>query len=233
MGTPRLGGVIRPALNLAAGIAVVLTLVALSVRAADSQSLSGGFTDIALSTSVISLTERDGPTTVTVTATLRQAVNADTAINLALGGSPLLTPGVARGAMLGTDYAATFDRSAITIEAGSLTGATTLAIDPTYDTRVEGEEAVILTGSTASGVVAPTDLIIEDGPYLSFPKHIYGHLSYPGRPVVLTVEEPIHKTRPDSAVYYGLTKIEPSHNPLGLTFNPSTRQLTGIAPPAS
>jgi Leucine-rich repeat (LRR) protein len=220
------------ALRLVAAVAIIFTLVSLTVRMADAQISSGGTADVSLSMSVISLTERDGLTNVAVTAALRQVASADTTINLALGDSPLLTPGVARGAASGTDFGAIFDHDSITIAAGSLTGTTTLAIDPIYDTRVEGDEAVVLTGTTAGGVVTPTDLIIEDGPYLSFPRHIYGHLSYPGRSITLTVDEPINKTNPDSVVYYGLTNIEPSHNPLGLTFDPSTRQLTGFAPAA-
>ena len=219
--------------------ALLLALVAgllllLPAHSADAQTSSGSLPDITLSMSVMSLTERDGPTDVTVTAVLRRPSAESTTIVLALGGSPLLTPGVTRGAVPSADYRTTFKRHAITIAAGSLTGATTFAIDPTYDTRVEGDEAIVLTGTTTAGdVVAPTDLIIEDGPYLSFPRYIYGSLSYPDQPVSITVEEAIHEAVSGGAVTYALTRTEPRGNPLGLTFDPATRRLSGTAPAAA
>ena len=214
-------------LALAAGLLLLLPAVPAGAQT------SGSLPDITLSMSVISLTERDGPTDVTVTAVLRKPSPESTTVVLALGVSPLLTPSVTRGAVPGRDYSTTFERHAITIAAGSLTGATTFSINPTYDTRAEGDEAIVLTGTTAAGdVVAPTDLIIEDGPYLSFPRYIYGSLSYPDQPVSVTVEEAVHSAVAGGMVTYALTHTEPRDNPLGLTFDPATRQLTGTAPAA-
>lgn len=58
---------------------------------------------------------------------------------------------------------------------------------------VEGDEAIVLTGvtDTASVVVAPTDLIIEDGPYLSFPKYIYGALPICRRSIPTVIPAPL------------------------------------------
>ena len=101
-------------LALAAGL-----LLLLPAAPADAQNSSVSLPDITLSMSVMSLTERDGPTDVTVTAVLRKPSPESTTIVLALGGSPLLTPGVTRGAVPGRDYRTTFERHAITVAAGS------------------------------------------------------------------------------------------------------------------
>ena len=227
----------RPARALSLlGLLLVSALIAVALAGVDAQPASAqtpsaGYPGVTLDISIISLTERDDSTDVTVTATMRQAAAADTTISLGVADSPLLTQGVNRAAARGADYTTTLaGGNTITIAAGSAEGQTTFAIDPAYDTDAEGDEAIILTG-TASGLsVSPIDLIIEDGPYLSFPKYIYGHLSYPGQPIETTVEEAINKTADDSTVTYSLTRTEPAGNPMGLTFDPATRQLTGTAP---
>ena len=86
-------------LALAAGL-----LLLLPAHSADARTSSGSLPDITLSMSVMSLTERDGATDVTVTAVLREPSPESTTVVLALGRSPLLTPGVARGAVPGVDY---------------------------------------------------------------------------------------------------------------------------------
>ena len=221
--------------QLCAVLAVVLLipLVALDAAPAAAETASAGPADITLSMSVISLTERDHATDITVTAVLRSARARTTTIALSLEGAPLLTPGVKRGAAAGRDYTREFERASIDIAPGSLSGTTTLTIDPIFDTFVEGDEAVVLTGETAGGdIVAPTDLVIEDGPYLSFPRYISGELHYPGQPVSITVEEAINELPAGGTVTYALTRIDPPGNPLGLAFDPATRQLTGTAPAA-
>ena len=222
-------------LRFASALALLVALASLTGGPADARSSSGGLPDVTLSMSVMSMAERDGSTEVTVTAALLQPVTWSTTILLALKDSPLLTPGITRGAVQGTDYTTVFKSNTITIAPGSLAGETTFTIDPTYDTRVEGDEAVVLTGSAVAAglVVAPTDLIIEDGHYLSFPKYIYGSLHYADQPLSITVDEASNQAAADSTVTYALTRTEPAGNPLGLTFNPATRQLTGTAPPAA
>ena len=221
---------------LAVGLLGVLLSSMLPSTTAVAQTSSVDLPDVVLDVSVISLTERDDSTHITVTAALREAAAADTTVTLALDeDAPLLTPGIESNADSGTDYATGLDSSnnTITIAAGSASGQTAFSIDPKYDDAVEGDEAIVLTGATAEGVVAPTDIIIEDGPYLSFPKYIYGHLSYPGQSVSITIEEAINSTYATSTVSYILTGTEPSDDPLGLTFDPATRKLTGTAPAAS
>jgi Leucine-rich repeat (LRR) protein len=200
-----------------------------------AQTSSGGLADVTLAVSVISISERDDATDVTVTATLREAAASTTGIALALDASPLLTPGVTRGAVAGADYTTTFDGDTIYIAAGSRTGSITFAVDPTFDSDIEGDEAIVVTGGAADPgvVVAPTDLIIEDGPYLSFPRLIYGALSHPGEPVSVTVEEAINAADADGAVTYSLTGPDLAGTPLALSFDPATRRLTGTAPAAA
>ncbi len=225
-----IGGVAIAVLSLLALLALCSTLFG-EAAAAETRSARPGIT---LDVSIISLSERDDATEITVTAALREAVTVDTTVTVALGDSPLLTPGIHEGAVRGTDYTATLDRSnnVITIAAGSASGQTAFAIHPAYDAADEGDEAIVLTGASSAGVVAPTEVIIEDGPYLSFPKDIYGHLSYPDQPIAITLDEAIHTTTADGAVTYELTPTESGHDVLSLTFDPVNRRLTGSAPDA-
>ena len=223
------------ALGGAAALVLLIALAWLTGGQATAQTSSSELSHVTLSMSVMSLTERDGSTDVTVTAVLRETTTRNTTISLALEDSPLLTPGIDGGADLGADYTSTFEDNVITIAPGSSTGTATFAIDPTFDTKVEGDEAIVLTGraDTDGHVVSPTDLIIEDGPYLSFPKYIYGSLHYPDQPISISVEEAVNKAAAGGTVTYALTSDEPSSTPLKLTFNPATRQLTGTAPAAA
>ena len=240
-------------------VLLVASLLGLSGQAA-GQTVAKTF-DVYLSMSRISLTERAGSTDITVTATLREASAAETRVRLALLDGPVRTPGVAGTATVGDDYATTFDGGVVTIPAGSLSGEATFAVDPVYDTGIEGDEAVVVGGSADSGnsagSVAPVDLIIEDGPYLSFPRHIhggnlyrepspdgtargwykrgyiYGAVLYPGQPASVAVEEATDKSSPGATVTYELTGTEPGRDRLGLAFDPATRELSGTVPAAA
>ena len=242
-------------------VLLVASLLGLSGQAA-GQTVAKTF-DVYLSMSQISLTERAGSTDITVTATLREASAAETSVRLALLDGSVLTRGVAGVAGVGADYATTFDGDVIIIPAGSLSGAATFAVDPAYDTNIEGDEAIVVGGSADSGdstgSVTPVDLIIEDGPYLSFPKHIhggnlyrepspdgtarawykrgyiYGAVLYPGQPASVTVSEATDKSSPDATVTYELTGTEPDRDRdrLGLAFDPATRELSGTVPAAA
>ena len=182
--------------------------------------------------SPISLTERADSTTVTVTAA---RVGSDTSgavtVTLALPASytPLLTANT-KLATRDTDYTTTFSSNTITIADGSASGTVTFAIDPTYDTDSEGDETIIMTGTSGSLTVTPTELIVTDGPYLSFPKFVYGHLYYPAASVDITVPEAINKAGSTSTVTYALVKTEPSTDPFNLAFAAGTRKLTGTIP---
>ena len=233
-GRIRAGGSAASSLRrLGAAVALFVAVGVLGGGSAAAQTSPSSPTDLILSMSVVSVTERDASTEITVTAVLSDAAAGQTVVSLDLRRSPLLTPGVHRGATLGEDYTAVFESDTITIAPGSATGSTTLAIDPVYDTAIEGDEAVVLTGRTDDGrVTAATDLILEDGPYLSFPRHVYGSLYYPGREISVTIDEAVDKASSDSTVAYSLAGTEPGNDPLGLTFDPDTRQLTGTAPGA-
>ena len=185
------------------GAAVVLFVAAgvLGGGPAAARTSTSAADDFTLSTSVLSLTERDDPTEVTVTAVLSDPAADETMIKLDLGRSPLLTPGVRRGATNGRDYTAEFESSTITIAAGSTTGSTTLTVDPVYDNAVEGDEAIVVRGRTDAGrFIDATDLILEDGPYLSFPRHIVGSLNYPGQAIAVTVRR---SSRQSQALQHG------------------------------
>ena len=188
--------------------------------------------DVTLLVSPISLTERADSTTVTVTSA---RVGSDTAgaITVTLGlpaaYTPLLTPNT-KLATKDTDYTTTFSTNTITIADGSASASVTFDIDPTYDTGSEGDETIIMTGSASGLTVSPTELIITDGPYLSFPKFIYGHLYYPAASVDITVPEAIQKANTTSTVTYALVKTAPSTDPFNLAFDAATRKLTGTIP---
>lgn len=227
---------LRLAMSVFAAVAMLLPAAAAAADG-DGDGDQGSTTGAAvvLDISVISLTERDNATEVTVTAEVRDAVKRATTIALDLRSAPPRTPGVAQSATRGADYSTDLDTEtvAITIAAGSERGQISFTIDPTYDTDTEGDEAIVIVGTSAIGTVAPTELIIEDGPYLAFPKLIYGHLAYPGQPISVTVPEVINTTASDSTVSYFVSAIEPSTSPIELTFNRTTGRLTGTAPPAS
>ena len=209
------------------------TLLLLTVAGAVlTQPARAQAADVTLLASPISLTERAGSTTVTVTAA-RVGSNTSGAITVTLtlpaSYTPLLTPNT-RLATKDTDYTTTFSTNTITIADGFASASVTFDIDPTYDTGSEGDETIIMTGSASGLTVSPTELIITDGPYLSFPKLIYGHLYYPDDAVTITVPAAENTADPSSVVSYALTKTDPSTDPFNLSFATDTRQLTGTAP---
>ncbi len=243
-----IGAVWRAGLSLCAAVTLMFPIVLPGgvAGAADAPSDAAIWdAPIWLDISIISLTERDKATKVTVTANRRQAASSPAKVALSLQTAPLLTHGIARGATRGTDYTANLNEesSIITIAAGDTSGQTSFTVNPTYDNATEGDEAIVIAGTSATGAVAPTELIIEDGPYLAFPKLIYGHLAYPAQQIEFTVPKAINTTVTDAKVSYSVPELDPqrartpedaqSSNPFGLTFNPATRKLTGTAPAAS
>ena len=96
---------------------------------------------IDLSVNPSSFKENKDATSITVTATLQggSTLPTDTVITIgALGGT----------ATKDTDYSVTTALTSITISANSDTGTGTLAIDPTDDSVVEGDETIIISGTT-------------------------------------------------------------------------------------
>ena len=225
-GTPALRGLL-----LLLGALLATLSVSGSAGEAEAQA---SLPDVTLYIDRISVTESADRTPVTITAIRRPGSDTtnEISVTLALGGSPLLTQGVRAAGSL--DYTTTLDNSnnVITIAAGATEGASTFEIIPEWDFRREGDEAIVVTGSATGMTVSPIDLIIEDGPYTAFPKYIYGDLYYPGAAVSFTVPG-VYTFTTDAGPTYALTKTEPSNTPLRLTFNPTTRELTGTAPAAA
>ena len=143
---------------------------------------------VRLSINLLSLTEQADPTgnNITVTATLRGDTRTEaTVVTLALATSrptsPFLLPGLTL-ATQGTDYTTTLSNSnhTITIASGDTSATTTFAIDPTLDTAVEADETIIVTGSGTNLDVLPTELMLTDGPYLTFATPLDAQVLYRG-----------------------------------------------------
>ena len=105
---------------------------------------------ITLSANPSKVSEADGATTVTVTATLPSAASADEQATLSVGGGTA-TPG--------TDYAAVSDFT-ITVAKNATTATSTFTLTPTQDTLAEGDETITITG--AAGVSTPATLTLTD-----------------------------------------------------------------------
>ena len=102
-------------------------------------------TGITLSASPSSLGEDDGKTDITVTATLDGESTRTSAT--------VVTIGTLSGtATKDTDYAVSTELASITIAANSASGTGTLAITPTDDTVVEGNETITIPGTTTTQV---------------------------------------------------------------------------------
>ena len=100
-------------------------------------------TGITLSANPSTLGEDDAATSVTVTATLNgSTLPSDTVVAIGT---------LAGTATKGTDYTAT-TLASITIPAKSSTGTGTITITPTDDTVVEGDETIIVPGTTTVGL---------------------------------------------------------------------------------
>ena len=180
-----------------------------------------------LSLDVLSLAEGDSATDITVTATLREAATAGTTITLALPTtrptSSALLPGLTL-ATKDTDYTAT--PPTISITSGSTSGTATLSITPTTDKATEGTETIIITGTGTGLSLTPTEVYLEDGPYVAFPKPVYTHVHYLGETVSFTVPEVTGKyDDTNSTVTYSHT-VTPSTD-YGLSFDNATRTLSG------
>ena len=97
-------------------------------------------TGITLTASPDTLGEDDAATSVTVTATLQGGTTRTSATIVTIGA-------LAGTATKGTDYTAT-SLASITIPANSDSGTGTLTITPTDDQVVEGDETILLSGTT-------------------------------------------------------------------------------------
>ena len=107
----------------------------------DDEAPSG----IALSANPSTIGEDDGKTSITVTATLSGGTTRTSAT--------VVTIGTLSGtATKDTDYAVNTALTSITIPANSTSGTGTLEITPTDDSVVEGDETIVVSGTTTTQV---------------------------------------------------------------------------------
>ena len=175
-------------------------------------------TAVTLSLSHLFLAEWDGQdttdttaTAITVTATLPQAASQDIIVTLALGTTAPAWSAFSL-ATSGTDYTATFSGT-ITITQGETSGTATLNIDPIFDTTVEGNEALLVTGSGTNLRVTPVELVLTDGPYVAFAKMITTRVFYPSDSVAISL--PALQNTVGTVSY----AIAPTTPGFGLTFD--------------
>ena len=187
-----------------------------------------------LSVNVLSLDEGDDSTAITVTATLSENATAATTITLALPTtrptSPFLLPGMTIATQGASDDYTTTDFSTnntITISKDSDSATTTFNIAPSTDTATEDDETIIITGTGTGLSVLPTEVYLEDGPYVSFPAMINTQVFYLGESVgSITVPEVTDKyDTTNSQITYTHT-VTPTTD-YGLSFDNTTRTLSG------
>ena len=118
------------------GPAPSLGTSSVSTTITDDDTASG----ITLSVSPSSVREDDDATNITVTATLDDGITrvSDTVVTI----------GTLEGTAVSSDYSVTKALASITIPANSLNAIGTLTLDPTDDDLVEGNETIVIPGST-------------------------------------------------------------------------------------
>ena len=111
------------------------------------------FADIELTVSPATITENGGARTVTVTATLADgATSSDTTVALALGGT----------AVRGTDYTVSPASPSITIRANQTSANLALTLTPADDRLIEGEESIVVSGTSGDLKVGRATIALTD-----------------------------------------------------------------------
>ena len=129
-----------------------VTAASVAVTVADDETVS---TVVALSVAPATLSESDGATVVTVTATLNQAPrDVATVLSLSVGES-------SDTAVEGTDYA-TVSNVLLTINASQTTGTATFQLNPTNDDLDEDDESVTIDGAVTGLSVTAASVTITD-----------------------------------------------------------------------
>ena len=137
-----------------------------SVTVEDNEIASSG---VALSVDTAAVNEGDGPTRITVMATLNGAVRAsDTVLTLSIGAASDTALGAAAAAQRDSsdptvvvDYTGVSDFT-LTIESGNADGSATFTFSPTDDFIDEDVESVSVLGTAADLEVIPTSVEIHD-----------------------------------------------------------------------
>ena len=129
-----------------------VTAASVAVTVADDETVS---TVVALSVAPATVSESDGATVVTVTATLNEAPRSvATVLSLSVGES-------SDTALEGTDYA-TVGNVLLTINANQTTGTATFQLNPTDDDLDEDDESVTVDGSVTGLSVTAASVTISD-----------------------------------------------------------------------
>ena len=138
---------------------IVLAGTAPGATVSDAVITIGNPESIALSVSPDTIAENAAATDVTVTAKLNEARNADTVVDLTLGGT----------AEDPADYTAS-SLASITIPQGQTSAGGTLTVTPVDDTELEGDETITVSGDSGARTVSPADITITDyePPVISF-----------------------------------------------------------------
>ena len=129
-----------------------VTAASVAVTVADDETVS---TVVVLSVAPATLSESDGATAVTVTATLNEAPrDVATVLSLSVGKS-------SDTAVEGTDYA-TVSNLLLTINANQTTGTATFQLNPTDDDLDEDDESLTVDGSVTGLSVTAASVTISD-----------------------------------------------------------------------
>ena len=112
-------------------------------------------TGITLSVNPLRVGENEGATEFTVTAALGVSRTSPTVVSLTVGDE---------GSTAGSsDYTITKSLGSVTIPANSSSGSGTLIITPTDDEEVEGDETIVVSGTTAADLrVSPASITLTD-----------------------------------------------------------------------
>ncbi|MCE2447957.1 MAG: putative Ig domain-containing protein [Candidatus Latescibacteria bacterium] len=191
------------------------------VTIADDETAS---TSISLSANPHTVSEADGNTELTITATLDgKVLDADAEVTLSVDSGSEATRDV--------DYRALF-LPVLTIPAGEVSGSTSLFIDPISDEEDEGNETITLNGAI-DGLENGTGLItISD--YVVIPPPI-DPLAFAEGAMIDTIEATAGAPIPDADTQLpeatggsgGDISYSVSELPAGLSFDAETRTLSG------
>ena len=163
------------------GMATDFTVTKAQVTLTDDETAPASIT---LTTSPTSVSEDDGATTVTVTATLGGSATLPgaTEVSVSVGGGT---------ATSGTDYAAVPDFT-VTIPKESARGTGTFTLTPTNDSLAEGDETIDVTGSATDFTVTQAQVTLTDGDVpqrtVSFDKQLFPVTEGATRQVLMQVD---------------------------------------------
>ena len=171
--------------------------------------------NISLTANPTAISEDAGATDVVVTATLDEKVLDDDVVVL------LVTDNEST-AIRDVDYTATL--SPLTITAGSASGATTITITPWNDERAGGDKTIRLKGLYANNAVGTVDITLKDAGASSVLSFVEGAVIYDRTYIV---GRAVADLLPEASGGTGNLTYSVSSLPAGLSFNASTRTLSG------